>query len=447
MAQSLSRAVDRVKRAPLQLPGILDAALVERAFADGGHDWRDRTLGPGQTIELFLRQVTAGNASCGWVSHAGGGAFTPGAYCQARAGLPLEATWALCRLVSQQMLAEHSPRGDGPGDDGRRGEGDHVRRWRGLRPWYVDGTTFSMPDTPELQEAFGQPGCQKPGLGFPAAHLLVGFDAVTGMLLDAVPAPLRTHDLADVQHLHPHLSEGDVLVGDKAFGSWAHLALLLKSGVHGLFSLHQHRKVPAGERAFDRIEHWSKPPSKPPWLDQEPFDALPATMAVRVVRRRVPHSRGRGFRPLLVTLVTTLLDKTRYPADELVELGGGRWSAELNIRHLKTTLGLETLKCKTKDGVLKELAVFCLMYNLVRAVMLKAAARQQVAVERISFADALAWLRCTGVDAELWRLIVNPKRTRRAEPRALKRRPKPYPLLTRPREEERKRLENEARAD
>jgi hypothetical protein len=422
---SIAHAVRRIKDEPLQIDGVLDARLVERVFVEYGHHWRDRTLGPAQTIELFIRQILEGNESCGYVRQWAGGAFTAGAYCAARSRLPLAAVWGLCRRVWEQVRADHE--GDAP-------------RWHGHRTFHLDGTGFSMPDTPALQEAFGQPGQQKAACGFPVAHLLLSFDARTGMVLDAIPGPLRTHDLHDVSWIHESLAPGDILIGDKAFGSWAHLAVLQKAGIHGVFSLHQHRPV---KQTPDRIERWPKPPRRPVWMTVEQYHALPETLEVRIVHRVI---RRRGFRPVQVNLVTTLLDAKAYPADELIELGRGRWSAELNIRHLKTTMGLEVLKCKSVEGVLKELAIFLLVYNLVRAVMLNAAAAQGVPADRISFADALAWVRCTRPGTALWVLLVNPRRPNRIEPRAIKRRPKEYARLNRPRRQMRNALTNQQKA-
>jgi hypothetical protein len=423
---SIAGTLERIKDRPLEIEGILDAQAVERVFTEHGYEWRQRTLGPAQTIELFIRQVLEGNESCACVRQRAGGAFTAGAYCQARSRLPLAAVWGLCGQAWRQLRVDHQ---------------DEAPRWHGHRTFQLDGTSFSMPDTPELQETFGQPGQQRAGCGFPVAHLLVSFDAGTGMLLEAIPAPLRTHDLRDVQFIHRHLQAGDILIGDKAFGSWAHLALLQSAQIHGLFPLHQHRPPRAGNG--DGVEVWPKPPRKPDWLDQARWDALPGQLTVRIVCRTI---RRRGFRPLRIELVTTLLEAQEYPAAELVELAKGRWSAELNIRHLKTTMGLEVLKCQSVQGVLKELAIFCLVYNLVRAVMLKASAAQHVEVDRISFADALDWIRCTEPGASLWKLIVNPLRQDRVDPRAIKRRPKPYDLMNQPRAEMRKALKNQAKA-
>ena len=422
---SIASALRQIKSHSLEDSGILHSDAVERIFTEHGYHWRDRTLGPAQTIELFIRQVIDGNQSCGHMRQWACGAFTAGAYCVARARLPLAAFWGLCQRVCEQVRLDFDRA---------------APLWHGHRTFHLDGTSFSMPDTPALQEAFGQPGQQKPGCGFPVAHLLLAFDARTGMALEAIPGPLRTHDLRDIAWIHQHLAEGDILIGDKAFGSWAHLALLRNAGAHGLFSLHQHRPV---KDQLDRIERWPKPPRKPAWMSAQQFAALPESLEVRIIHR-VIHRRG--FRPVKVDLVTTLLDRQEYPAEELIELGRGRWHAELNIRHLKTTMGLEILKCKTVAGVLKELAIFLLVYNLVRAVMLNAADKQGVAVDRISFADALACVRCRRDGRGIVTLTVNPLRRWRVEPRAIKRRPKEYDRLNRPRAVMRKELKNRGKA-
>jgi hypothetical protein len=393
---------------------LLDAGAVQSVFAAHEHRWRDRDLPPDQTMEWFVRQVVAGNVPCQEVRCLADGQFTASAYCQARSRLPVAAVWDLTRRVTAQLA----------------GIGDDQCRWRGHRTFHVDGTGFSMPDTPELQNCFGQPGMQKKGCGFPVAHLLTLFDAATGMVIEAHPAPLRTHDLTDITHVHPHLAEGDVLIGDKAFGSWAHLALLQIRGVHGLFPLHQQRRTNGGQ-CFDRVERWPKPPACPRWMAKEDYAALPEQITVRLIRRRV--NRGRGRRPLTVTLATTLLDARTYSADDVVALAASRWNAETNLRHLKSTLKLDVLRCKSVAGVLRELAVIVLAYNLVRQVMLRAAARQGVEVDRLSFADALRLVRWTKVDAVLHDVVVNPHRPGRLEPRAVKRRVDKYVRMTKPR--------------
>jgi hypothetical protein len=319
----------------------------------------------------------------------------------------------------------------------------------------IDGSSFSMPDTPELQEAFGQSGGQAAGCGFPTAHLLALFDAHTGFLLKAIPAPLRTHDLAHAALTHEALGSGDILVGDRAFCSFAHLALCRQRRLHGLFRAHQkllidfrpHRRYaePGAKEAtglprsrwlkrlgqHDQLVEYHKPRERPSWLSEKEYDQLPQTLVVREVRIKV---RTPGRRVTTLTLVTTLLDPRRYSTRALAKLYELRWGVETNLKHLKQTLGLDVLRCQTVAGIIKELLLFALVYNLVRRVMLQAGRRQGVSPERISFVDAWRWLRHAKAGEELPRLRVNPERPGRAEPRARKRRPKQYDLLRKPRE-------------
>jgi Transposase DDE domain len=252
------------------------------------------------------------------------------------------------------------------------------------------------------------------------------------------------------------LGEGAILLGDDAFGGYSQIALLLQQNLHGVFPSHHARIVDftprreggpgagAGQprskwiRSLgrdDQIVELYKPPTRPKWLTQEQYDALPASMQVREIRRKIYR---KGFRPLELTVVTTLLDAERYPADEVVALRAQRWEVETDIRHLKTTMKMEVLRSQTAQGVLKELAVFTIVYNLVRAVMLASARKQRADPMRLSFADALAWV-CHAEAGQEWpRLKVVPRRPNRIEPRAVKRRPKPFDLMNRPRDEMRK---------
>ena len=160
---------------------------------------------------------------------------------------------------------------------------------------------------------------------------------------------------------------------------------------------------------------------------------------MRELRYRVEQ---KGFRVTTITLVTTLVDVDLYSLDDLADLFFARWGIETNFGHLKTTMGLDVLKCKTVNGVLKELIVFALIYNLIRLVMGQAAQRQQVATERISFIDAMRWLASAQDDEPLPALVINPHRPYRYEPRVRKRRPKQYPLMTKPRQVLRRSLVN-----
>jgi hypothetical protein len=315
-----------------------------------------------------------------------------------------------------------------------------------------------------LQKEFGQPGGQKPGCGFPVMHLLAMFHAATGLLLRVVAAPLRTHDMSQVGRLHPDLAAGDVLVGDRAFCSFAHLAVLAKRLVFGVFRVHQRQIVdfrphrrPASSRSrqrrqrrrptsrwlkrlgrHDQLVEYVKPKVRPVWMSAEAYAALPEAITVRELRYTIAVP---GRRTRVITLATTLLDETRYPAAEVAALYGQRWQIETNFRHLKQTLRMDALHCKTVAGVNKELVMYAVIYNLVRLVMREASRRQNVPVERLSFIDAVRWLAEAVYGPVELKLRLVPDRPGRIEPRAVKRRPKEYDRLNRSRDVLRKNAE------
>jgi hypothetical protein len=412
-------------------------ALIRTLCQEVGHRWRQRALGPVVTTQLFVQQVLHGNVAVAELRRLTKLDFTDAAYCQARARLP--------RQVLERLQAAVTGRVRGDGEPS----------WRGHRVFLLDGSSFSMPDTPALQARFGQPGGQAPGCGFPVAHLMALFDAADGFLLKTLALPLRTHDLSQAAALHAELRAGDVLVGDRAFGSYAHLALCLRRGVHGVFRAHQrqiisfrpHRR--AGGKGQprsrwlkrlgqqDQLVEYVKPKARPAWMTAEQYAALPQAITVREIRYTVTEP---GRRTRTITLVTTLLDAEQYPAAEVAKLYGLRWTVETNLKHLKQTLGMDILRCETPEGVLKELSLFVLVYNLVRRVMAVAARRQGVAPERISFIDAWRWLRYAAAGEELPELVINPRRPGRAEPRVRKRRPKEFPVMKRPRRQLRQAL-------
>ena len=437
---------------PLSLPEVvghfkadvakaLSAEWIEKACRALGITFRRRLLDPVTLCHVFLLQILHGNNACTGLPHLCGLTFSAAAYCKARARLPLALfQWLLERVV-----------------DALSGETQSTGLWRGHRTWLLDGSSFSRPDTPELQQHFGQPGNQKKGCGFPVAHVLALFHAGTGFLQHAIASPLRTHDLTHARLLHDELLPGDLLVGDRGFASYVHLAQLFLRELHGLWRGHQRQIVHfrAGRRhakqrvgwprtrwlkrlgRYDQLVEYTKPTKPPKGRSQADYDALPDTLVLRELRY---WTSKRGCRTKVITLVTTLLDAEVYPAKELAALYGQRWQVELNLRHLKTTMRLDVLHCQTVDGVLKELTLFALAYNLVRLVLLEASRRQGEPLDRMSFVDALRWLRTAEPGTPLPKLVVNPLRSYRFEPRVVKRRPKPYPRMTKPRATLRKQL-------
>jgi hypothetical protein len=414
LVSSFAAAVEQIKG---DVARAVPAALIRRSLEALAITKRNRVLTPELTTHLAIRRILHGATAISHLRHLAGVSFTPSAYCQAVARLP-EVFFRLLAVLVTGRLQDERP------ED----------RWQGHRLFLMDGTGVSMPDTPELRTAFGQPGGQAPGCGFPVAHVLALFEARSGYLLRTIVAPLRTHDLTHAASLHPEMRPGDVLVGDRAFGSFAHLAVCQKRQLHGVFRAHQRRRHTL---APDRLVRYAKPRQRPDWLDAASYQALPADLLVREIRVRV---RTPGRRVRRVILVTTLLDRRRYPAREIARVYEQRWQVETNLAHLKTTLGMDVLKSRTAEGVRKEIHLFGLAYNLVRRVMRAASDRQRVPVERISFVDALRWLCHARVGMELPELVVIPHRPGRYEPRVKKRRPKQYPLMKRPRAELKRQL-------
>jgi len=442
---SIQQALQIVKDDPIK---HLKPQTIDRACRSLGHRWRRRVLGPAAVIHLFIIQILHHNTAISHLRHLSPLNFTASAYCQARARLPLK--------VIQQLVARINRTIDNSCHQSR------CRDWCGHRLWRVDGSSVSMPDTPELQRHFGQPGQQAEGCGFPVASILVRVHAKTGLLMDLIARPLRTHEMSGLLGWHGRLKPGDVVAADRGFCSYAHLALLLKAQMHGLFRLHQriivsfkaHRpyaqQLPKARRKgkptsrwlrrlgfCDQVVQYFKPGKRPVWMSARQYALLPPHIEVRELRYRICR---RGFRTRQVTLVTTLLDARRYSPRTLAEQYLDRWQIEVNLRDVKSTLGMEVLRCKTVDGVMKELWMFMVVYNLVRLVILQAARRQGVEPDRISFVDALRWLSTGPPGKGLAMLMVNPLRPGRVEPRVIKRRPKQYKLMNKPRKELRKKL-------
>ena len=417
---------------------------IEEACRQAHYSWRRRILDPATTIYLFLLQILHGNTACQHVVHFGNWSFTDSAYCQARKRLPLAVYhWLLEKIAAASRAAT-------------AGES----RWLGHRVWLVDGSSFSMPDEPELRRHFGQPGNQRKGCGFPVAKWLALFDLTTGMLLRSAPAPLRSGEMSRAAAISRGLEVGDLVLGDRGFCSYAHLALLIGRELHGVFRVHQKQIVdftpgrPAMRRGSkdvpglprsrwvlaqgdsDQIVVWYKPKKGPSWMPTEEYEALPEEITVRELRYRVEVP---GYRIRDITLVTSLLDAAAYPATALAELYFRRWQVELNFRHLKISMKMDVLRCETVEGVLKELAMFALAYNLVRSVMGESAHLRGLDPDRIGLVDAVRWL--IGIEeGDLSVLVINPSRRGRVEPRVKKRRPKQYTLMSKPRSELRKSL-------
>ena len=366
-----------------------------------------------------------------------------GAYCRARSKLPV----AIVRRLTLSV---------GQGCEQRVPQG---WLWRGRHVSLVDGSCASMPDTPENQKVFPQPTSQQEGLGFPLVRLVILLSLATGMLTGMALAPYagkETGETALLRELLDYLQPGEVVLADRYFCSYFMIAMLLERGVDVVTRLHQRRSADfrRGQRLGqgDHLVVWTRP-VKPDWMDQETYQRMPATLTVREVHVQIKEP---GCRVDSLVVVTTLLDAEKYTSEDLAELYHQRWLLELDIRAIKTTLGMDVLRCKTPEMVVKEIWTHLLAYNLIRQSMLQAALAKKRSPRQLSFTAALqtlgaSWMILALADETMLLALVatNLKhlathligdRPGRVEPRAIKRRPKPHPLLTKPRAEARAKL-------
>jgi hypothetical protein len=413
--------------------------------ADEGPNSRQRLFTLRLTCECFLWQMLKPRTACREVVRQvqalaclqGKGAVdeNPSAYIQARQRLPQECLERVLAATAQAAERRTALRS----------------RLQGRPVKVVDGSSVQLPDTAANQKEYPQPSGQKPGCGFPVLKLGVLFSLASGALLDVVLGNLHQHDLRLFQRLWECLKAGDILLGDRAYGDYVTLAGLPRQGVDVVARLHQRRQV--NFRKAKRLGHqdgvfvWRKGCMQSTILTREQWSGLPAQIRVRIVRFT---AACRGFRTQRITLVTTLLDAQDYPAAELVGLYLRRWRIELCLRDVKTTLGLEQLRCQAPAMVRKELLAGLIAHNLIRCVLAAAAQVHEAELERLSFKGAvdalrqysavLAQARTHRLKRKLWQNLLRtlacdlvPLRPGRAEPRALKRRPKPFPLLNRQR--------------
>ena len=360
------------------------------------------------------------------------------AYCQARRRLPEYLLQQLWESLAQRLEAVVPA----------------VGRWHGLQVGVVDGTGLSMPDTPANQRLYPQPSEQKPGCGFPVIKLVAVFSLATGAVHAFAKGGLKkNHERTLFHQLWPSIVKAFQLVlGDRGFCSFADMYRLKHQGVDSVFRLHQARHVDwrKGKRLgrYDRLVAWSKPCKRPHWLSLKQFNALPKSWTVRILKFSI---QARGFRTRSVTLATTLLDPMAFPAADIAELYGLRWSVELFLRHNKTTMRLDILRCLSPQMIHREIHMHWMAYNLIRSLMFEAAQTRKVPVSRISFKGAIdivrQWLpalHAAAINPKLFRRIycslicilahdLVPFRPNRSEPRAVKRRPKKFHLLNKPR--------------
>lgn len=397
---------------------------------------RERLFPPTQTLSMFLAQAMSPDSSCQKAVNDAAvkrlvyglkrcSTYT-GAYCRARQRLPLEMVSTLCRQTGR-MMSHGAPAS---------------WHWRGRPVRLVDGTMISLPDTPANQQPFPQPRSQKPGLGFPLCRLVGILCLGSGAILDAAVGGYRgkgSDEQTLLRGMLATLEAGDVLLGDALYATYFLLCELQRRGVDGVFEQHAARKrctdFRQGTRlgSRDHLVELTKPKVKPDWMSPEQYDQAPASLTVREL-----YSGGK-------VLVTTLLNARQTSKAALNTLYRSRWHVELDLRNLKSTLGMDVLSCKTPEMALKELWVYLLAYNLLRRLMARSARLSDCLPRELSFKHALqiwgAWRQCHDEcdDQQITALLLLiaqqrvGKRPGRIEPRAVKRRPRPHPLMTQPR--------------
>jgi hypothetical protein len=426
-----------------ELRDFLPAPLL--SSEDEGPNSRDRVFCLRLTFECFVWQMLKPRTACREVVRQVQGlmrlrGFKPvkegdSAFVQARQRLPQE------RL---EKALETTTRAA----DRRVGSHGHL----GGRPVkIVDSSTAQLADTPQNQKAYPQPSSQKKGCGFPVIRFIALLSLCSGAIPVVIMDSLHNHELRLFRRLWEHLKKGDIVLGDRAYGEFTTAAALPQQGVDLLARLHHQRKVDF--RKAKRISKndglfiWNKGYQQSQILSASEWALLPAQITVRIIRFAATI---RGFRSRRISLVTTLLDPQLYPAEQLIGLYVRRWALELCFRDIKTTMGMEYLRCHSPSMARKELLANLVAHNLIRCVIAQAVARYQVDLQRVSFkgavdalrqySAAIAQARSQKMRHQLWSdLLLNlardlvPLRPNRKEPRAVKRRPKAYPLLNQPR--------------
>ena len=393
---------------------------------------RERLFPPTETLSMFLSQALSADRSCqravneAAVKRLIGGlprlSTHTGAYCRARARLPGSMVSGLVQHTGQRMSASAT-----------------AWRWHGHPVRLVDGTTVAMPDTPANQAVYPQPRRQESGLGFPLCRWVGLICLGSGAVLDCALGGYRgkgNDEQSLLRTVLDTLKTGDVLLGDAYFATYFLFCALRVRGVEAVFEQQGARRRSTdfrrGQRlgARDHLIELRKPVLKPDWMTPEQYAQAPESLTVRELA-----TGGK-------ILVTTLLCPTKTPKADLKALYRERWHVELDFRHIKTTLGMEILSCKTPAMAQKEVWVYLLAYNLIRLMMVQAATLSACHPRKLSFKHTLqlwgAWDRHAGADHEgrlraLFILIAQQRvgnRPGRIEPRAIKRRPKPFPLLT-----------------
>ena len=322
--------------------------------------------------------------------------------------------------------------------------------WLGHRVITADGTTVTMADTPENQAEYPQLSSQAVGCGFPIIRVVVLFALSTGVVLDMALGRYKgklTHEVSLFRQIDKIIEETDVFLADRAFAGWFEMARIMERGAHVVVRKHQLRKSDfrTGIR-YGKDDHVIElvRPARPEWMSQEEYETYPEFIMIREIKIRVAN---KGFRTREIIVHTSLWDDIDYTKDDIAALFRRRWQAELHLRSLKTIMQMEHLRCHKPHRVRNEIRAHMLAYNLIRGVMAESAAAGDVQPWQISFKSTMTTVSDmlpvfgTISDADelcdvLFRCCLQHtvgNRPDRYEPRVLKRRPKKYKLMQKPR--------------
>ena len=410
---------------------LADPALLHRAESVMPKH-RQRLFPPTETLSMFLAQAMNADRSCQKAVNdfsikrccdgLSPSSMYTGAYCKARARLPVEMVSTLLRSTGSTMSNNASP----------------SWRWMGRPVRLVDGTTVTLPDTAANQAAYPQSRGQKAGLGFPICRLVGIICLASGAVLDASLGRFRGKggdEQTLLRTMLDTLNQGDIVLGDAYYATYFLLCELQRRGIDGVFEQYGARRRSTDFRLGqslgpeDHLVELTKPRSRPSWMSQPYYDDAPETLTVRELK-----TGGK-------ILVTTLNCPQQVPKAGLKSLYKDRWHVELDLRNIKTTPGPETLSCKTPGMAVKELWVYLLAHNLIRMIMAKSALLADCLPRELSFKHSLqlflAMQQYSSDEQDdrvqdLLKLIARKRvgnRPGRIEPRAIKRRPKPYPML------------------
>ncbi len=438
----------------LPFTDLLTVKVISQALSDAEVVWNERIYTPLVTLWVFLSQVLSADHSCrGAVTRLIAHRLSQGqpacssktgAYCQARKRLPEKLVATIARSIGRKL----------------EDQAEEKWLWKGHHVYLFDGTTTLMPDTAENRKAYPLTYNQKEGL--PLARVAAVFSLSCGVIIDLATAKYAGKGQGEVtllRRLAKVFSKGDVLLADCLMCNWRNFFELGERGVHVVTRLNRALRKADFRKGVrlgkdDHVVQWPKPHIRE--VGRAAQRAMPRYVTVREARIYIKQP---GFRTKAITIVTTLLDPMEYTKEDLADLYLQRWNNELDLRSIKSEMGMECLRCKTPELVRKEIWTHVLAYNLIRTIIAQAASQHALLPRTISFKGTLQTLEafqpliafqgtrtCSELSLlyeQMLTVIVTHRvadRPGRFEPRRIKRRPKHYVPLSVPRAEAKRQI-------